>query len=244
MPENTSSNHQVRPFVYATSTSRSLMFSHSEIQSRMWTKDPAALNLEYTRIMMAFLLFNPNPRRIAMVGLGGGSLAKFCYQHLPSARIDVYEVNPHVIALRDSFHVPRDDDRFAVLQGDGAELIRQYQNEYDAVLVDGYDINGLPTQLTTDAFYEACFNALAPDGMMVCNFHASNFQFSTYLGRIKKQFLGSVIEVSDTSCAHSIVFACRGDTLKRRTGLPKRKPDGMSADMWLCLSPTYWPMLV
>jgi len=50
MSENTSNNQQVRPFVYATTTSRSLMFSHSEIQSRMWTKDPSALNLEYTRI--------------------------------------------------------------------------------------------------------------------------------------------------------------------------------------------------
>jgi len=244
MPENTSSHHQVRPFIYATTTSRSLMFSHSEIQSRMWTKDPSALNLEYTRIMMAFLLFNPEPRRIAMVGLGGGSLAKFCYQHLPSASIDVFEINPHVIALRDSFMVPRDDHRFAVLQGDGAELVRQYQAEYDAILVDGYDINGLPRQLTTDTFYDACRDALAPEGMMVCNFHASNAHYGTYLGRIKKSFSGSVIEVSDTSCAHSIVFACRGETLKRRRALPKRKPDAMSTEMWLRLAPTYWPMLV
>ena len=220
------------------------MFSHAEIQSRMWTKDPSALNLEYTRIMMAFLLFNPEPRRIAMVGLGGGSLAKFCYQHLPSASIDVFEINPHVIALRDSFMVPRDDHRFAVLQGDGAELVRQYQGEYDAILVDGYDINGLPRQLTTDTFYDACRNALAPEGMMVCNFHASNSHYGTYLGRIKQSFAGSVIEVSDTSCAHSIVFACHGETLKRRRALPKRKPDAMRTEMWLRLAPTYWPMLV
>ncbi|NMK49853.1 fused MFS/spermidine synthase [Achromobacter sp. Bel] len=244
MPENTSNNQQVRPFIYATTTSRSLMFSHAEVQSRMWTKDPSALNLEYTRIMMAFLLFNPEPRRIAMVGLGGGSLAKFCYQHLPAARIDVFEINPHVIALRDSFQVPQDDDRFAVLQGDGAALIRQYRNEYDAVLVDGYDINGLPPQLTTDAFYDACFNALAPNGMMVCNFHASHPKYRSYLGRIKQRFAGSVLEVNDLSCAHGIVFACQGNTLKHCTGLPKRRPDAMSTEMWLRLAPTFWPMLV
>ncbi|WMD22069.1 fused MFS/spermidine synthase [Achromobacter seleniivolatilans] len=220
------------------------MFSHAEIQSRMWTGDPNALNLEYTRIMMAFLLFNPQPRRIAMVGLGGGSLAKFCYQHLPSTKIDVFEINPHVIALRDTFLVPPDDGRFAVLQGDGAQLIQQYQNEYDAVLVDGYDINGLPGQLTTEAFYDHCVEALAPDGMMVCNFHASNFQYGACLARIKKSFSGSVIEVADTSCAHSIVFACNGDVLKRRAGLPKRKPALMSMDMWSRLQPTYWSMLI
>lgn len=210
----------------------------------MWTKDPSGLNLEYTRLMMGFLMFNPEPRRIAMVGLGGGSLAKFCYRYLPSASIDVFEINPHVIALRDAFQVPQDDHRFAVLQGDGAALIRQYRNAYDAVLVDGYDINGLPPQLTSDAFYDACFNALAPGGMMVCNFHVSHPQYRSFLGRIKRRFAGSVIEVNDTSCAHSIVFACSADTLCRRTGLPKRRPEAMSTEMWMRLAPTFWPMPV
>lgn len=244
MPDTSSSPVQVRPFIYATATSRSLMFSHAEIQSRMWTKDPWALNLEYTRIMMAFLLFNPAPKRIAMVGLGGGSLAKFCYQHLPSTRIDVFEINPHVIALRDAFAVPADDHRFTVLQGDGANWVQQYDAEFDALLVDGYDINGLPKPLTTEMFYDACFNALAPGGMMVCNFHASHPEYPTYLGRIKKRFEGSVIEVGDTSYAHRIVFACRGDALKHCTRLPDSKPDAMSPDMWRRLAPTFWPVLV
>ncbi|MCY1206218.1 Polyamine aminopropyltransferase [compost metagenome] len=243
MPESTSSHQPVRPFIYATTTSRSLMFSRGEIQSRMWTKDPYALNLEYTRIMMGFLLLNPEPRRIAMIGLGGGSLTKFCHRYLPSARIDVFEINPHVIALRDSFLVPEDDARFAVLQGDGAELIHRYRDEYDAVLVDGYDINGIPAQLTSDAFYDGCFQALAANGLMVGNFHASNFNYRRYLGRIRQRFAGSVIEVSDTSLAHSIVFACKGDLLKRRTGLPGRKPEAMSADLWSRIAPGLWPLL-
>ena len=48
--------------------------------------EPDALVTAYTRKMMAFLLFNPAPKRIAMVGLGGGSLAKFCYRNLPKPR--------------------------------------------------------------------------------------------------------------------------------------------------------------
>lgn len=237
MPESTSNPYPVRPFIHATTTSRSLLFSHGEIQSRMWTRDPYALNLEYTRIMMGFLLLNPEPRRIAMIGLGGGSLAKFCHRYLPSARIDVFEINPHVIALRDSFLVPRDDERFAVLQGDGAELIRRYRDEFDAVLVDGYDINGIPAQLTSEAFYEGCFDALSGNGLMVCNFHALNFNYRRYLGRIKQRFAGSVAEVSDTSLAHRIVFACNGDLLKRSAGLPARKPEAMSAAIWSRIAP-------
>lgn len=233
----------VRPFIYVTPTSRSLMFSRGEIQSRMWTGDPYALNLEYTRLMMGFLLLNPEPRRIAMVGLGGGSLAKFCYRYLPSARIDVYEINPQVIALRDSFLVPDDNERFTVLQGDGAELIRNYRDEYDAVLVDGFQIGGIAPQLASADFYEACWRALAAEGLMVCNFHASDFNTQRYLGRIRQRFAGSVVEVSDTSLAHRIVFACKGGRLKRRTRLPAHKPEAMSAELWTRIAPGLWPVV-
>jgi len=71
--------------------------------------DPDALCLAYTRKMMAFLLFNSGPRRMLQLGLGGGSLAKFCYRHLPDALITVLEIDSHVLALREEFRVPLDD---------------------------------------------------------------------------------------------------------------------------------------
>ena len=75
-------------------------------------RDPSALDLEYTQTMMGFLLFLPQPQRIAMIGLGGGSLAKFCHRYLPRTRIQVVEINPHVIALRDA--LPRAAGRRAL----------------------------------------------------------------------------------------------------------------------------------
>src|SRR5512146_1660508 len=109
MPETLDPSLHARPFVHEGSNRKGLYFSISEIQSRMDLRDPFALDLEYTRTMMGFLLFRPDPRQIAMIGLGGGSLAKFCHRHLPAARLQVVEINPHVIALRDEFHVPPDD---------------------------------------------------------------------------------------------------------------------------------------
>lgn len=63
---------------------------------------PDALDVENTRAMMGFLLFNRMPDTLAMVGLGGGSLAKFCHRHLPCTRITVVEINPrrHCAARR------------------------------------------------------------------------------------------------------------------------------------------------
>src|SRR3954469_7553993 len=89
----------VKPFVHQTQKMKSLHFSIAEIQSCMELARPDSLDLSYTRTMMGFLLFHPMPLRIGMIGLGGGSLAKFCYRHLVRADITVLEINPHVIAL-------------------------------------------------------------------------------------------------------------------------------------------------
>ena len=82
------------PFVLQDQGIRSLHFTHGEVQSSMRVARPDELQVDYTRTMMGFLLLNPRPRRITMIGLGGGSLAKFCHRHLRWARMTVVENNP------------------------------------------------------------------------------------------------------------------------------------------------------
>src|SRR5690606_38116351 len=86
LPQDPSNKRRNRPFLVETETERHLLFSHDSVQSSMRLDDPDALACEYTRRMMSFLLFVPDPREIVMIGLGGGSLAKFCYKNVPSAR--------------------------------------------------------------------------------------------------------------------------------------------------------------
>ncbi len=121
MSDDRAPPQQPRPYLLQSGLTTSLHFAGNEIQSQMWKHDPEALALEYTQTMMGFVLFNLAPSRIAMVGLGGGSLAKFCHRHLPDSDIVVVEINAQVLALRETFQVPSDDARFRVLLGDGAE---------------------------------------------------------------------------------------------------------------------------
>ena len=76
-----------RPFVIEDDGARCLYFTRDFIQSEMRLDDPLALAFAYTRKMTAFLLFLPQPREILMLGLGGGSLARWCLHHLPKARV-------------------------------------------------------------------------------------------------------------------------------------------------------------
>lgn len=196
------------PFVSEGLNSKSLHFSHDQTQSSMSTSHPDELALDYTRTMMGFLLLNRHPRHIAMIGLGGGSLAKFCLRNLPQARMTVVEINPHVIALRDEFLVPRDSERFTVIQGCGADFIEDAEAEsFDVLLVDGYDPQGLPTQLGSQAFYENCRAALTDQGVIVLNLHALDPSYELLLDRIARSFDGNLAEVRVKKDGNTIVFA-------------------------------------
>jgi len=100
------------------------------------------LSLTYTQIMTGFLKLNPMPQSIAMIGLGGGSMAKWCHRHLPHADITIVEINPHVIALRDHFYIPEDDHRFRVLCEDGADYVARTPQKTDVLIVDGFNLDG------------------------------------------------------------------------------------------------------
>lgn len=158
-----------KPIIYKKRKTLALLFDVFALQSEMSIDNPDDLLLGYTQSMMGFLLLQPAPRRIGMIGLGGGSLAKFCYRHLPNVVIEAAEINPHVIALRDRFSIPRDDERLHVHCIDGAEFVRKASASFDILMVDGFDKDGQPDQLSSSSFYEDCFQALTPDGIMVVN---------------------------------------------------------------------------
>ena len=215
----------VQPFVRNEGAAKSLHFTLGELQSRMLTRMPWRLELDYTRTMMGFLLFQPAPLHIGMIGLGGGSLAKFCYRHLPASKMTVLEINPYVIALRREFQIPDDDERFAVIAADGALYLQNTQGEnpdFDVLLVDGFDRDGQPPALCSQRFYDDCFGALADGGVLVVNLHYDHPDFPLLADRIARSFGGNAVEVLAGEKSNAIVFASKGQPISpRNMSLPQ-----------------------
>jgi spermidine synthase len=201
----------VRPRVYQDGDNLSLQFHIGEIQSEMRASDPNLLVLSYTRTMVAFTLFHPEPKRIAIVGLGGGSIPKWCYKQLPATDITVIEISSMVISLREQFYIPADDDRFRVICGDGADYVASTEDSPEVLLVDGFDIHGQPPQLCSQEFYEDCYRALAPDGVLVVNLCSSVFQQP--IDRIRRTFDDRVLIVTPQDGENKVVFAVKGRRL-------------------------------
>ena len=223
-------SQHVHPFVCEDEDGVSLHFSLHSIQSRMQRDAPDALALDYTRTMMAFALLQPHPvpQRLLMVGLGGGSLPKFCHARLPAVDITVVEINPHVIALREAFAVPADGPRFRVVEGDGAAHVAALAETVDVLIVDGFDYDGQPEALCSADFYAACRRAVAADGVLVVNLQAADPQTPTLRDRIAQAFDGVVLGLPSPCGGNLIVLA--GAPCSRVTAAGLRRQRSRYAD--------------
>jgi spermidine synthase len=178
------------------------------VQSAMLIKEPWALELEYTRAMLAFLLFQPSPRDIALIGLGGGSIAKYIHRNLPETRLTALEINPDVVAAaRAYFLLPADDERLEVRVADGAAFVHGNPDSQDVLLVDGYDAKRIVEALSSVDFYSACKAMLRPGGVAVFNLWGSDEYFPRYYERIATTFGEHVLQLPSEKKGNIIVFA-------------------------------------
>jgi spermidine synthase len=198
-----------------------LHFKAFDIQSSMYRHAPHELVLSYTQTMMDAFCFNEHPETVGMIGLGGGSMQKACYQRFPNAIISVAEINPRVIALRDQFLIPKDDERFVVYCEDGADFVRRQPGHFDVLVVDGFDKKGQPAQLCSQQFYCDCHNALTADGLLIVNLLSGSHRLVT---RIRRSFENEVILADgDAESANTIVIAGKGNRLATARWPPSRE---------------------
>lgn len=221
-----------QPWIREELDARSLHFSMSAIQSRMQLLRPDALELDYTRLVMGWLMLRPAAQALAMIGLGGGSIAKFCHRHLPRTALVVVEIDPRVIALREAFLVPPDDARFRVIEGDGAQFIASTDERFDVLMVDAFDADGMPAALGTQRFYDDCLDALTADGLFVINLHAGHPQHALYVDRIARSFGQRILRVEDRDGSNAVVFAGKGDMLVHAGAGGLRKPAMLAKEPW------------
>lgn len=222
-----------KPFVMDDGQTRRLHFSLDYVQSEMCLGDPDALSFSYTRKMMAFLLFQPKPRQIVIVGLGGGSLTKFCHRHLPRARITTVEIDRDVIALGELFDLPPPGARLQLLHADARDYFAQAGAPVDVVLLDACDRQGTAPELCDERFYRNVRDRLHPYGMAVVNLTGAPRRVERHLRIVGRVFEERVIVIDVQDCDNRLAFAFNhgatapdwpqlaqcADELSRRCGL-------------------------
>ena len=196
-----------KPFVIDDGKSRFLYFNVRLMQSEMSLKAPNDLAIRYTQKMMAFLLFQPRPKRIALIGLGGGSLIKFCYQRMPGTQLTAVELDPNVIAFRDTFLLPPDDSRLQVLHADGAKFLETAEKGIEVLLVDAFDKTGFAPSLANREFFDHAFAKLSGNGVLVINLAGEKETYAGLIGEAMHVFDDQVIVISVPDDGNHVLYA-------------------------------------
>src|SRR5882672_9201052 len=139
-------------------------------QSVVKPGDPDHLELPYARTALAGLALCEEPRRMLVVGLGGGSLPMFLRKHYPAAAIDAAEIDPGVVDVAKKFFGFVEDERMRAHVRDGRQFIdNARQGDYDIIFLDAFAARDVPKHLTTLEFLQITRRALKPGGVVVSN---------------------------------------------------------------------------
>jgi len=226
-----------KPFVIDDGEARRLHFSLKHVQSEMRLDEPYALVYPHTQKMMAFLLFLPEPRHIVVVGLGGGSLTKFCWRQLTRASVTTVEVDEDVIDFRELFDLPSPDARMRIVHADASDYFARAGTPADVILLDGCDKLGTAPEFCNEFFYQNLRARLSPQGILVANMAGPRSRQQAHRRLISDAFEDRVIFVDVRFCSNRLAFAFndtrdfpnwwwaihRADTLAQQHGLDFHK---------------------
>ncbi len=175
--------------VYEEGDVRCMKFGRHSVgrQTCMSLSNPDRLVFDYTRMMMAALYLNPAPKRVLIVGLGGGTLPSALRKILPEATIDAVEIDPAVVRVARKYFGFAPGGRVAVFEEDGRVFVKRMQKhrvQYDLVMLDAFDHEYIPEHLLTREFLLEVRALLAPGGVLAANTFAGSrlydFESATY----------------------------------------------------------------
>jgi len=166
-------------------------------QSCINLADPHRFALNYTRMAMGGLLLSTPeaPKRVLILGLGGGTIPMALREILPQAQIDVVEIDPAVTKVARDYFGFRADTKLKVFEMDGRVYVKRAIREgkkYEAILLDAFDQDYIPEHLLTKEFLEETKSLLAPGGVLVGNTFSSSklydHESTTYAAVFNKFF--------------------------------------------------------
>lgn len=172
---------------------RSLHFGTPPKQSSMSLTEPDRLELPYVRAMTGALMFHDHPARVLILGLGGGSLARFFLSEFPECEVTAVELRRQVVEVaRQFFHLP-EDGRLSLHVADADAYVyserESVASRYDLLLVDTYDHIGMVPHINAASFFANAKSLLSPQGVLAINLwgtHKVSLQRATDL--LKKTF--------------------------------------------------------
>ena len=178
-------------------------------QSCMLVNQPQQLVFNYTKMLFSSLLLNPNPERILIIGLGGGSMSNALHEIFPSANITNVEIDPAVIKVARSYFDFIENEQVNAIVQDGRIFVKRAtikKQQYDWIILDAFNGDYIPEHLMTQEFLQETKQLLSTNGVLAANtFSVSDlyhYESATY-----KSVFGDFFNVKRKSSSNRIILA-------------------------------------
>lgn len=219
---------------------RYLRFGSEWIQGGVRIDKPDHIEIEYVQQMMMWMLFNQQPQKICQLGLGVGSLTRFCHLHYPKAITTAIEIDPLVIdTCSQHFFLPENNSNLQVINQDAMDFVLDRKNRasQDILQVDLYDAVADGPTLGTQAFYSACAKVLNNNGIMTINIFCDYPEHYEHLHRIENAFR-SIAWLPAVHDSNIVAIAFKNDMIIDFDDLYKRAAEikqdtGLPAQSWV-----------
>ncbi len=108
------------------------------------------------------------PRRIAILGNAGGTVARSFGHFFPATAVDAVEIDPELTELGRRYLDLR-NPRMQTFAEDARPWLERSEGGYDVIMVDAYRQPYIPFYLATREFFELVRERLAPGGLVIVN---------------------------------------------------------------------------
>jgi hypothetical protein len=154
---------------------------------------------------------------VALIGLGGGMLPQYMFQHSQDLTIDGVESNPDVIDVARAFFgisKPEETGRLKVISSDGLGFLQESpENDYNAVVVDCFGDGRVPEGCRSIDFVQGLHRALKPDSNALQNVivrHPSNEEMDA----LNRKDYESLLDTYYSAFGKKAVTVHRGQGMK------------------------------
>ncbi|MGS2724200.1 spermidine synthase [Porticoccus sp. GXU_MW_L64] len=141
-------------------------------QSCVFVQRPDLLALNYTHMAMSGLLLKPQPKKILVIGLGGGVLPRALGSLYPQAEITSVEIDPAVVAVAKRYFYFQEGGNNRVVTQDARVFVKRAglkKERYDYIILDAFNGDYIPGHLMTLEFFQEVKKIMTPDAVLVAN---------------------------------------------------------------------------
>jgi spermidine synthase len=180
-------------------------------QSCLYKSDPNRLVFNYTKLLFSGLLLIEEPKKILIIGLGGGTMSNTLHQLYPKSVITNVEIDPAVIKVaRQYFGFVENQNVSSVIQ-DGRIFIKRAilkKQQYDWIILDAFNGDYIPEHLLTQEFLEETKSLLSPTGILSANTFSVSDLYAHESATYKAVF-GDFYNVRNYKNSNRIILAAK-----------------------------------